>query len=149
MFRVIRCFAILELITLLCLAQSSTDKPAAGETSGASQLAPAPSPKSDLLREAYALYSKGNFRDALPKYKALLEEKPKSPDGWAGLIRTYLKGRDIAAAAQSAERALSVADHPRVRTARAEVLFRQGDIDRAEKEWAEVVNSGYPEGRAY
>ena len=31
----------------------------------------------------------------------------------------------------------------------AEVWFRQGKIAEAEKEWVEVVNSGYPEARAY
>jgi tetratricopeptide (TPR) repeat protein len=40
-------------------------------------------------------------------------------------------------------------DHPRVRTARAEVLFRQGEIREAAKEWVHVINSGSPEAKAY
>ena len=78
-----------------------------------------------------------------------MQEKPTSPDGWAGLIRSYLKKKDVSGAAQSAEQALAASDHPRIRVARAEVLFRQGEIVRAEKEWADVINSGYAEVRAY
>jgi len=150
MFRFLRCVPILGLISLLCFAQSSTDKPAPSETLGSSYSSTlGTSPGPDLLREAIDLYHKGDFAGAITKYKKLLQEKPTSPDGWAGLIRSYLKKKDFGLAAQSAEQALAASDHPRVRTARAEVLFRQGEIVQAEKEWVNVINSGYPEARAY
>src|SRR5262249_37898216 len=91
----------------------------------------------------------GDFTNAIAKYKDIVQNKPASPDGWAGLIRSYLKARNVSAASQSAEQAVAVVDHPRTRTARAEVLFRQGEIVEAEKEWVNVINSGYPEARAY
>jgi thioredoxin-like negative regulator of GroEL len=132
------------------IAQSPTDKPAPSETLDSSySTALSTSPHRSLLVEAMELYRKGDFRGAITKYKNLLQEKPTSPDGWTGLIRSYLKNKDVGLAAQSAEQALAVSDHPRIHVARAEVLFRQGEILRAEKEWVDVVNSGYPEARAY
>jgi tetratricopeptide (TPR) repeat protein len=147
MFRPMSCLAIFGLISLLTFAQS-TDKPAlTGPDSkpSASDTPPGLSP----LAEALESYRMGDFSHAIAKYKEILQEKPTSPDGWAGLIRSYLKLRDVDSAAKSAEQALSALDHPRIRTARAEVLFRQGKITEADKEWVNVVNSGYPESRAY
>ena len=150
MFRMLWFFPSLGLISVLCFAQSPADRAAPDEklNSGYSTaLGTTPAP--DLLLEASELFRKGDFSGAITKYKSLLQENPKSPDGWAGLIRSYLKKKDIDAAAQSAEQALAACDHPRVRSARAEVLFRQGEIAEAEKEWVKIVNSGYPEARAY
>ena len=36
-----------------------------------------------------------------------------------------------------------------MRVARAEIWFRQGRLAEAEKEFVDVINSGYPEARAY
>jgi tetratricopeptide (TPR) repeat protein len=138
---------IFGLISLLCFFQSSSDKPALNEPE--SRQSASVAPNASLLGDANKLYRKGDFTKAIAKYKDVLQEKPASPDGWAGLIRSYLKAKNLTAAAQSAEQAIAVADHPRTRTARAEVLFRQGEIGDAEKEWLNVVNSGYPEARAY
>jgi tetratricopeptide (TPR) repeat protein len=135
------------LISLLCFFQSSSDKPALNEPE--SRQSASVAPNASLLADANRLYRKGDFTKAIAKYKDILQEKPASPDGWAGLIRSYLKAKNVTAAAQSAEQAIAVVDHPRTRTARAEVLFRQGEIGDAEKEWLNVVNSGYPEARAY
>ena len=150
LFRMLWFFPSLGLISVLCFAQSPTngDLPSKKlDSSYSVSLTTAPAP--DLLVEASGLFRKGDFGGAIAKYKSLLQENPKSPDGWAGLIRSYLKKKDIGAAALSAEQALATCDHPRVRSARAEVLFRQGEIAEAEKEWVKIVNSGYPEARAY
>jgi tetratricopeptide (TPR) repeat protein len=141
------CLPIFGLISLLCFFQSSSDKPALNEPE--SKQSASVAPNASLLPDANRLYRKGDFTKAIAKYKDILQEKPASPDGWAGLIRSYLKAKNVTAAAQSAEQAIAVVDHPRTRTARAEVLFRQGEIGDAEKEWVNVVNSGYPEARAY
>lgn len=101
------------------------------------------------LGEAIALYRKGDFEGAIAKYQAVLQQRPKSPDAFAGLIRVYLKQKKVDQAAHTADQALTVSDAPRIRVAHAEVLFRQGKIDLAEKEWIAVVNSGVPEARAY
>ena len=150
MFRMLRCFPILGLISLLSFAQSSADKPGLSETLGSNHsTAVGTSPSPDLLMEAHGLFRKGDFSGAITKYEKLLQDKPASPDGWAGLIRSHLKNKDVDLAAKSAEQALAASDHPRIRSARAEVLFRQGEISRAEKEWVDIINSGYPEPRAY
>jgi tetratricopeptide (TPR) repeat protein len=68
-----------------------------------------PSPLTDAL----ALYRKGNFDEAITKYQGVLQDKPNSPDAYAGLIRTYLKKKDVQQAADIANQALQVAIQPR------------------------------------
>jgi tetratricopeptide (TPR) repeat protein len=109
----------------------------------------ASAPPRDIVGEATALCRKGNVDAAIAKYKELLQERPKSPDAYAGLIRVYLKQKKFDQAAQTAAGALALTDSPRVRVANAEVLFRQGKIDQAELEWAKAINAGFPEARAY
>lgn len=113
-------------------------------TAGSTEVRPAVS-----LQDAFLLYRKGNFEGALEKYELLLKEHPQSPDVWAGEVRTYLKMKKVEEAAAVAEKGLTVSNSPRVRAARAEVWFRQGRISDAEAEWVAVINSGYPEARAY
>ncbi len=60
----------------------------------------------------------------------MLEHNPHSPDAHAGLVRALLKQKKVDEAAQAAEQALAQKDSPRVHVARAEVLFRQGKIER-------------------
>ncbi len=105
--------------------------------------------KLSVLAEANVCYRKGDFVGAIAKYRQLLAEHPGSPDGYAGLVHAYLKQKDVQQAEETAELGMAQADSPRVRTARAEVWFRQGKISEAEKEWVAVINSGYPEPRAY
>jgi len=142
-----RCLPIFGLIPLFCFGQSSSDKPALNESDSKQTVSIAP--KAFPLSEANRFYRKGDFTNAIAKYKDVLKDNPASPDGWAGLIRSYLKARNVSAAAQSADQAIATVDHPRTRAARAEVLFRQGEVVEAEKEWVNVINSGYPEARAY
>jgi predicted aspartyl protease len=91
----------------------------------------------------------GNFDAALEKFQQVLRDSPKSPDANAGIIRAYLKKKDITGAADAAIAALAISDTHTVRTAVAELHFRQGKISEAEREWVEVINSGYPDARAY
>jgi len=149
----------------VCLAQSSTPAgqgptpPAPLVNNGAapaatpSTTAPAPNPAlapaTASLGDAFALYRRGDFAAALGTYNAILQAKPKSPDAYAGIIRCYLKQNKVEQAVQAADQALANVESPRVHTAHAEVLFRQGKINEADKEWVNVVNSGYPEPRAY
>ena len=171
MFRRLRGTFIPGLISLLCFGQSNHGQPvpsptpatagnivslspqtaSSGQSAGTSvsDSSVALSSMPNLLGEAIALYRKGDFDGALAKYQAVLQQKPKSPDAWAGIIRVYLKQKKVDQASYTADQALALSDAPRVRAAHAEVLFRQGKIDLAEKEWVAVVNSGYPEARAY
>src|SRR5258705_4631824 len=101
------------------------------------------------LTEALTLYRKGSFDEAINKYQDVLHDKPNNPDAYAGLIRTYLKKKDVKQAADSAQQALQVADSTPVRVALGELYFRQGKIHEAEAEWVKVINSGRQEPRAY
>lgn len=92
---------------------------------------------------------KGDYAAAILKYQQLLQEKPKSPDAYAGLTRAYLKQHDVKQAYETATRGLQVNDSWAIRVALGEVYFRQGKIPEAEKEWIAVINSGYPAARAY
>lgn len=101
------------------------------------------------LYEAKAFARVGNFDAAIEKYQEMLRSNPKNPDALAGLIRSYLKKKDVAQAAEEAKTALTLSDSHPVLTAVAEVHFRQGRISDAEHEWVKVINSGYPDARAY
>lgn len=159
---------VFGLTSLSCLAQSTTS-PAVPQTvvpsgQNATSAAPTVAPpaassssnaanatQADLnpLGTALALYRKGDFTGAIAKYDELLQKRPHSPDAYAGMVRVYLKQKNVEQAAQVAETGLAASNSPRVRVARAEVWFRQGKIQDAEKEWVDIVNSGYPEARAY
>ncbi|MGP0021498.1 MAG: aspartyl protease family protein [Candidatus Sulfotelmatobacter sp.] len=106
-------------------------------------------PLDNPLGEARLLYRQGKFPGAIAKYEQFVQQHPQSPDGYAGLVRVYLKQKDVEQAIQAADRGIAQSDTPRMRSARAEVWFRQGKIQEAEKEWVGIVNSGYPEARAF
>jgi tetratricopeptide (TPR) repeat protein len=129
-------------------AVSLSQRVAATEVSVATE-SPNIKPVPRGLEEAFLLYRKGNFSGALEKYELVLKERPQSPDALAGEVRTYLKMKNVEQAAAVAEKGLAASNSPRVRSARAEVWFRQGRISDAEREWVAVINSGYPEPRAY
>jgi tetratricopeptide (TPR) repeat protein len=105
--------------------------------------------RTDALREAKEFYRKGDFEHAIQKYQQLLQERPISPDVYAGLTRVYLKKKDVKQAADTIAKGLRAADSPIVRVALGEVYFRQGEIAAAEQEWARVINSGHQDARAY
>ena len=146
---------ILELlcaVSLLALLASSRpsfarpkqERPTTGSVPQ-STVTSLPSPLTDAL----ALYRKGNFDEAITKYQGVLHDKPNSPDAYAGLIRTYLKKKDVQQAADIANQALQIADATPVRVALGELYFRQGRIHDAEAEWVKVINSGHQDARAY
>lgn len=172
MFRVLAYSLAIGLISLYGLpqsglAQSATQSapapsPVAGPATGPSptaKAAAAPLPTSSTsatastipsspLEAALLLYRKGEFDSALAKYQEILKDHPQSPDAYAGMVRVYLKQKKVDEAAKAADEGLAHLDHPRLRSARAEVWFRQGRITDAEREWVQVVNS-YPEAHAY
>jgi tetratricopeptide (TPR) repeat protein len=158
MVRVLRFGLTLGLISAGCIGQSANSPPAATPApssssaqaaAGASSLAAASPTAANPLGEARIFYRKGDFEQAIAKYQEVLKDNPKSPDAYAGLVRVYLKQKKVEEAAQTAELGLTHSDSPRIHVARAEVWFRQGRITDAENEWVKVINSGYPEARAY
>jgi predicted aspartyl protease/Tfp pilus assembly protein PilF len=161
MSQVLRFSLVFGLLSLYSLGQSSNSSATGSVSSSPPQVAAdAGSPSSpsaaaaslttpNPLGQALIFYRKGNFEGALEKYREILKDHPKSPDAYAGMVRVYLKQKNVDLAAQTADQGLALSDSPRIRVARAEVWFRQGKIAEAEAEWVKVINSGYPEARAY
>jgi len=128
---------------------SNQQPPSLTKPASVASPSPAQSRSDSPLLEAIALYRRGDFAGAIAKYEEVLQQHAKSPDAWAGIVRCYLKQKDVEHAAQAAEKGLAESDSAQVRAAHAEVLFRQGRIAEAESEWVKIINSGYPEARAY
>ena len=103
----------------------------------------------DALAEANNHYLRGEFDAAIQSYNVVLQKNPKSPDAYAGLVRTYLKQNNVDQAYETATQGVAVTNAPVVRVALGEVYFRQGKIPEAEREWLSVVQTGYPSARAY
>jgi thioredoxin-like negative regulator of GroEL/predicted aspartyl protease len=102
-----------------------------------------------VILDAINLYRRGDFDAAVEKYREILRTDAKNSDAFAGLTRTLLKQRKVDEARATLVKALPIADSPQLRIAAAEVDFREGSLSEAEREWAEVINSGHPDGRAY
>jgi tetratricopeptide (TPR) repeat protein len=161
-----RWWLVCGLVSIFCFGQASSSRPEAssaqnptsssaapaasdGQTASEARTALSVPNKLSVLAEASLCYRKGDFAGAIAKYKQLMSEHPESPDAYAGLVHTYLKQKDVQQAAEAADLGMTQANSPRMRAARAEVWFRQGNIVEAEKEWAEIINSGHAEPRAY
>lgn len=108
-----------------------------------------PNPLQPSIAEALIMYEHGNFAGAVGKYRELLVADPKNGDAYAGLIRTLLKQKQPDDARATLDNGLKNADTPSLRVAAGEVEFREGMVSEAEHEWANVINSGHPYGRAY
>jgi tetratricopeptide (TPR) repeat protein len=120
------------------------------QTSPLATMSPAPTAvPSDLLRAAMNFYRKGEFDRSIQMYEQMLQERPNSPDAYAGLTRVCLKKKDVQQAYDTVNKGLQAADSAPVRVALAEVYFRQGKIHEAEEEWVKVINSGHQDARAY
>ena len=121
---------------------SSAATPSTLQSSSAAAISAEPAAAPDPLGEATRLYRKGDFDGAVQKYQQLLQEKPNSPDIFAGLTHVYLKKKDVKEANDIITKGVQVADSPRVRVALGEVYFRQGKIREAEQEWVNVIKLG-------
>lgn len=144
MIQTFRICLALALIATLCFSQSAVNN---SPTPAGSALPV--SGDGSTLEEARVLYRKGAFDAAIEKYQAFLKQRPNSPDAFAGMVRTYLKLKNVEQAALTANQGIAQTNSPRMRVARAEVWFRQGKMAEAEREFVDVINSGYPEARAY
>ena len=140
------CFLILPTAAQQSTAPATTATPVAATAPTAD---PARSLPGSGLHEALMLYRKGDFDAALGKYQNLVSSKQYLPDAYAGLVRTYLKKKDVQQAYDTAMQGLHVADSAPIHAALGEVYFRQGKIVDAEQEWVKLINSGYPSARAY
>ncbi len=150
---VIRIGLLAFLAASVCGAQSAPVSPAAPATLPTAPATGSSAPIASLnfnpLGEARALYRRGDFTGAIGKYRDILKANPRSPDAYAGMVRVYLKQKEVDLAATTAEEGLSQIDSPRLRVARAEVWFREGKIAEAETEWVKTINAGYPDAHAF
>src|SRR5215467_4232984 len=87
------------------------------------------------MAEALTLYEHGNFDAAVGMYREILKLDLKSSDAYAGLTRTLLKQKKVEEARATIDQAMKIVDSPKLRTAAAEVDFREGAITEAEREW--------------
>jgi Tfp pilus assembly protein PilF len=85
---------------------------------------PANVPRSPL-GQAMDLFRKGDFDAAIKKYHEIIDNKPQSPDAYAGLVRCYLKQKNVKQANDTVTKALALSDAWPVRVALGEVYFRQ------------------------
>ena len=145
MFRILSAWFLFGLVwTHPSLSQSKPEGQAVTPAADATA-----TPLNKALDEALALYRKGSLPAAVERYQKILAGNPKSPDGYAWLARTYLKQGDVARAAETIEKGLTLADDPKLHVAQGEVLFRQGKISDGEHEWVMVINAHLPEPRAF
>jgi tetratricopeptide (TPR) repeat protein/predicted aspartyl protease len=177
MYRVLRFGLALTLYSAgLCIGQSTDTQPATvpvappapADKAGVESPASPPSPAAtspvvvsvdakansaaaaaEPLAEALSLSRKGNLTGAIEKYQQVLQADPKSAEAYAGLVRVYLKQRNVDLASETAAKGMSLSDSPALHTALGEVYFRQGKIPEAEQEWVAVINSGHAEARAF
>lgn len=81
--------------------------PVVGASAGPSSPAsPASLIPENLLGEARAFYRQGNFPGAIASYDRYVKEHPESPDGYSGLVRVYLKQKDVEQAAHRVRESL-------------------------------------------
>ena len=136
-----------SLIILIVLVARGSGRQLA--SSAAPISGPAPTTVQPVILDAVNLYRRGDFDAAVAKYQEILRIDARNSDAYAGLTRTLLKQRKVEEARATLVKALPIADSPQLRIAAAEVDFREGLISEAEHEWAQVINSGHSEGRAY
>jgi hypothetical protein len=108
-----------------------------------------PVPDGDSLQEAIRHYQRGEFDAAIQNFNAVLQQNPHSSDAYAGLVRVFLKQKNVDLAADETAKGLRDANSPSMHVVAGEVYFRRGMFGQAEKEWVNVINNGHEIARAY
>lgn len=158
--------ALVGVFASLAFAQSQNPSPSSGSTppsstpavassvQPASAVPPAPSaspPPHELnFLDADKLFREGDFDEAIDAYNSLIAKNAEPALAYAGLARVYLKRHQVSDAAAEIDKALDLAPtYPAVRTANGEVLFRQGKLADAEKEFVGLIRENTAYARAY
>jgi tetratricopeptide (TPR) repeat protein len=88
------------------------------------------------VASARRLFKQGKFQDAAAAYRTMVEKDRSSGLAYAGLIQSYLKMDDVAAADDAANQALhKLPQSAIVHAVRGDVYFRQGLLAEAESEY--------------
>src|SRR5262249_28002796 len=103
--------ALLSSIVLYCpntVAQKQPSTPPNAAPVPSNSVPATTQPEANPFYEAKAFVRVGNFDAAIEKYQEMLRSNPKDPDALAGIIRSYLKKKDVARAAEEAKTALTL-----------------------------------------
>jgi len=122
--------------------------------SGAAAVAVEPAKKSaepeSPLVAATELWRNGKLAEAESAYRAIVASDAKCAASYVGLFRVLLREKRLPEAVSAVARAIELApDSAAVRTAQAELLFRQGRIGEAQGILTPLVKAGTSEARAY
>ena len=136
-------------------AQSPAANPAA--TSPSTVLSPSPNSSENKkadpptpLEAAADLYRRGKFGEAEAAFRAIIQSDPQSAPAYVGLFRVQMRQRHVDDAAVTVKKAAEVAPNSdAVRTAQAELLFRQGKLADAQTAFTTLVKVGTSDARAY
>ncbi len=91
---------------------------------------------------AQTLLNQGKFQEAVTAYKAILSHDQSSALAHAGLVQTFLKLDDVAAADAASQSALELLPQsPLVHAARGDVYFRRGFMLLAEREYKTALDA--------
>jgi tetratricopeptide (TPR) repeat protein len=152
---------LLAFCLVLCLdlhAQAPTDTAAPPSPQSAAASSSNPSPDANVaalaplspLAQGQQLYRTGKFDAAIELYHSISKSGPDAAAAYAGLAMVYLKQRKPAEAYAAASKAMDISPSFALsHTAMGEVLFRQGQIPDAEKEFLSAVNTSARDARAH
>ncbi len=102
------------------------------------------------LTAARDLYRNGKFDAAVENYQSILQHEPDNAAAYSGLARCYLKQRKLSEAFKAANDGIAQPNSSTdAHAALGEVLFRMGEMGRAEKEFMSAVNSQPPSARGF
>src|SRR3984957_18082428 len=108
-------------------------------------------PLSAPMSAALKLYRAGKFAEAIAAYQGIVPAGGgEAAAAYAGLTRVYLKQKNVAAAAEAAQKAVALTpDHAPAIVAQAEVYFRQGKIPDAEAAFLKPLLACNLDARAF
>ena len=107
-------------------------------------------PPAPPLEAAAQLYRNGKLTEAEAAYKEVLQNDPKSPDAYVGLVRVNLRQKRLAEAEAALAKAVELGPKSNaVRVAQGEVHFRHGKIIEAQDDFTPLVRANTAEARAY
>ncbi|MGB0035412.1 MAG: aspartyl protease family protein [Candidatus Acidiferrales bacterium] len=129
---------------------SATPQPPTAGSGAPPPASPAHPSAPPSIVDADHLYRIDNLDAALAAYQALIATNSQTALAYAGISRVYLKQKKPADAYTASAKAVELAptDHA-TRVAMAEVLFRQGKVNAAEKEFVALIQANTPNARAF
>jgi Flp pilus assembly protein TadD/predicted aspartyl protease len=141
-----------HLLLALCLAASATAQTTADNVKPAMPAAAesVTTPKvNEPLLAARALMKKGQLKDAVAAFKALVDKDPTLADAHAGLVRCLLSTNQVEEADGAARKALAALPSSAVvHAVVGDVAFRSGNFGDAEKEYRAALKIDANSARA-